>query len=198
MLGILIFVLILAFRSGQKVPPVMLAVLVAALAVTAGLGLYLGLADPALTNQDVMEDPKIQAALNHGNDVIPEDGKLTPGPWVLLQKTGSDRTYSPTYCSKGRLTRKVLEKLQTVVIASDSQIIDSGEYVFEQYGKQVGSSFTLHRYRVRLWYYDVQKGKVVRVDVVDGSPLKEDGSGGGISKSEIVRTVKVAMAESAR
>ena len=81
-----------------------------------------------------------------------------------------------------------------MVIVSDAEVIDSGEYVLKQFGKQVGQSVTAHQYRLRLRYYDGEKGKVTRLDVVDGDPLTEDGGGGGIPDSVVVKAVEASMA----
>lgn len=193
-LALLIWALIDRIRTGKWISPKLLAALGAAFVVTAGLGLYFGLGDPSLTNNDVMADERVQAAVKAGDSGGEADGALTAGPYIVLRKKGADHSYTPIHFSGGRLTRGALEKLQTVVIVSDAEVIDSGEYVLKQFGKQVGQSVTAHQYRLRLRYYDVEKGKVTRLDVVDGDPLTEDGGGGGIPDSVVVKAVEASMA----
>ena len=101
------------------------------------------------------------------------------------------------YCSESRLTRGMMDRLQTVVVVSDYSTIDSGQYVLKQFGKQVGRSVTAYQYQVKLRYFDVEKGEVVRIDVVDGDPLTKNG-GGLIPDSVIVKAVKASMAEAAQ
>ena len=174
------------------------AVLGVVFAVLLGLGLYWGLSDPTVMYKDVLADERVQAALAAGTWDAPSDGELTEGVYLVLRQKNKSGNYTVMHWSSGRGTRSALEKLQTVIVVSDYQVIDSKEYVLTQFGKQVGQPVTGSQYRVRISYYDVSRQQVVRTDVLDGAPLTSSGGGGMIPDSDIIRKVKESMTASAR
>ncbi len=195
LLAALILALVIRRKKGKKGSPALLAVLSVGFIAALGLGLYFGLNDRALLFVNVMEDTRIQAAIEAGNSGGSEDGTLTAGTYIIVRRKDSSHEYSIRYRSESRLTRGMMDRLQTVVVVSDYETIDSGQYVLKQFGKQVGQSVTAYQYRVKLRYYDVEKGEVVRIEVVDGDPLTKDGGGGPIPDSVIVKAVKASMTE---
>lgn len=187
----IIWVLIRSARNRKK-QPALLAVLGAIFVVTAGLGLYLGMVDPSVSGARIMADERITAALDAAGVDGPSDGTVTPGPYLILRRRNEDSKYTIIYRSE-RQTRSMMDKLQTVIIVSDYQTIDSGEYILKLGNKQAGESTTFEQYRLRLRYFDIEKQEIVRTDIVDGEPLNENGGGGLIPDSAIIKAVKDTM-----